>query len=137
MPPSSTGDEDAGLRVPFSIDGPALHLESSFELFGWGGWTTALSEFFGGLAASWDGWSGERQWTDDGTNHTIRASHDGKGTAILIVERSSPPNGLLANGWSGRFAVAVDAGQLAEVARGVDRLISARTEMGSTIQGDG
>ncbi len=55
--------------------------------FSWG----TLADFFDGLAASWRGWEGERQWESPEYDLTIRATSDALGHNLLeIVVRDGP-----------------------------------------------
>ena len=73
--------------------------------------------FFEGMAATWQGWEGERQWSDLEGGLVLRARTDSVGHIIIRIEmdRHHPPGRLVGE-------VIVEAGQLDTIAAGISAL---------------
>ena len=71
-----------------------------------------LDEFFAGLAESWKGWNGEREWTSFERELKLAASNDGRGHIYLAIDlaEGAPPT------WEVKAGVVLEAGQLDQVA---------------------
>jgi hypothetical protein len=80
----------------------------------------SLAELFDDLAANWRGWAGQKDWEGKEGGLTLSCSHDGVGTVSIVVHLSH----LSGAGWSVRGMIAVDAGQLDQIASDVRRLVT-------------
>ena len=82
----------------------------------WGSEPQHLVAFFDGLAASWRGWDGQREWTEVERDLSLVATHDGLGHVVLGVTLGttfvSPP----ADSWLVRAPLKFDAGALDRLA---------------------
>ena len=74
--------------------------------------SAGLGEFFAGLAASWTGWAGVREWGSLEGELTLRAESDRTGHVYLTVRlrRGAPPE------WEVEAALVLEAGQLERLA---------------------
>ena len=84
------------------------------------GFETPLAEFFDALAGDSLGWRGTREWTAYEGGLRLGATMDALGHVTIAVElhEASGPDG-----WLVRGDVPLDAGQLAQVAVDVRRLL--------------
>jgi Family of unknown function (DUF6228) len=84
---------------------------------GWGG----LVRFFDELAASWQGWRGVKDWTDDHANVSIAAMHDGKGLVQLEVSIARQSGYTGPGSWELHAAIPEEPGRIEHIAAGLRR----------------
>lgn len=85
----ASGDPYAGSSFVIELRADGLNVERLVFMytFSWG----TLAAFFDGLAASWRGWDGERQWESPECDLAISAISDALGHNMLqIVVRDGP-----------------------------------------------
>jgi hypothetical protein len=97
-----------------------MELESSSGGFG------AFTAYFREIAEAWRGWSGTKDWRDDGGTLSLSASHDGVGLVTLRVTLSSLPYDVV-GGWELRLDVPLDPGSIDETVAALERLDRAAT----------
>ncbi len=86
---STSDDPYSGSSFVVELHADGLNIERVVFMYRFS-WDT-LADFFDGLAASWRGWEGERQWESPEYDLTIRATSDALGHNVLeIVVRDGP-----------------------------------------------
>jgi uncharacterized protein DUF6228 len=103
------------------LDGEGALARGEMELEGWSGGFQALTAYFRELAEAWRGWSGTKEWRDDGGTLSLSASHDGVGLITLRVTLSSLPYDV-AGGWQLRLDVPLEPGSIDEMVAALERL---------------
>lgn len=100
-------------RWTAELHGEDVRAERRFHALG----ETGLDAYFGGLAASWRGWDGDRTWASLEGDVVITASHDGAGTIAMLVELRDRPRVRQEPDWRAALVLTLDAGALDRVAR--------------------
>ena len=78
--------------------------------------TRPLADYFDDLAVAWRGWSGSKDWTDDGSNVSVSATHDGIGAVTLEVT-ADPFAGWDGPGsWNVTARIPIEPGSLGTIA---------------------
>jgi hypothetical protein len=72
--------------------GRSLSAELAFAEAGWE--PQSLADFFGGIAADWRGWQGERTWRSAEAELRLAVRHDKTNTVLVRVELEdgAPPH---------------------------------------------
>jgi hypothetical protein len=121
--PPVVASDGSGMRIPLHLTAGGLNARTAVELESWSGGARRLVQFFADLAASWQGWTGTKDWKDDGPGVSISATHDGVGLVILDIT-SDPFAGLHRPGsWKVAVRVPVEPGSLDFVAARLAALV--------------
>lgn len=108
--------DGSGSRIPLRIVGRGVNVDTVVEIESWSGGTKSLTDYFGDLGAAWRGWSGSKEWNDDGPSVSISATHDGVGHVKLDVRAESHSGWDGEGSWTITVRVPVEPGALAMVA---------------------
>lgn len=123
------GSTDAGyMGVPMRIDGPGLSAQTTLELHGWGGWTVGFLAYFADMAASWRGWTGAKDWHDDGWIVQLNATHDGIRIIKFAVSTTPLPGSNQLGSWKVDTVIAVEPGSLEATAAALRDLFAASSD---------
>jgi hypothetical protein len=103
------------------LEGEGAVARGEMELEGWSGGFRAFSAYFREIAEAWRGWSGTKEWRDDGGTLSLSASHDGVGLVSLRVTLSSLPYDKPGE-WQLRLDVPLEPGSIDETVAELERL---------------
>jgi uncharacterized protein DUF6228 len=106
----------AGVAVSLALRARNLSADATAELELWGGGTAELVAYFEDMAASWRGWAGAKEWTDDGRTVALSATHDGIGAIEIAVSVSSHAGWPGPGSWAVQMVVAEEPGAIEGVA---------------------
>jgi len=117
--------DGSGSRIPIRLTADTAMASTWIEVESWNGGKARLAAYFAELAEAWRGWTGVKDWNDDGASVSMSASHDGIGMVSLAVSLT-PHSGLLWVGsWELRVVVPLEPGSLDSVADQVKALLEA------------
>jgi hypothetical protein len=123
-------DGSGGLEIPIRLIAPGLSASGAIDLESWGDGLTRLPAYVRDMATHWRGWTGSKDWRDDGGTVTFSATHDGVGLVVLSASVSNLPYDAPGN-WEARTAISIEPGALAPIADSIDRLIRDAGQMTS------
>jgi hypothetical protein len=121
--PIVASDNSGYKRLPTLVEVPGLSARTVIEFESWGGGAAGFVAYFAEMAAAWRGWTGVKDWGDDGGTVQMSATHDGIGTITVRV------TAMTLSGWEGPGAwrlvayVALDPGLLDEASRALRHLV--------------
>ena len=118
--------DGSGSRIPLRIAASGLDVQTMVDIESWSGGTKSLVDYFGDLSAAWRGWSGPRDWNDDGPNVSMSATHDGVGLVKLEVRAGSHSGWLGEGSWTVTVRVPIEHGALTMVATQLEALLAPR-----------
>ena len=102
-------------RIPIRLRGEGLSADGVIELEEWSGGLDRFFAFFDDLADGWRGWSGTKQWRDDGATVRFDATHDGIGLITFRVTLRSLPFDATGS-WRTEAFVPVEPGVIGAIA---------------------
>lgn len=122
-PPEHAAD-GSGSRIPLRMVAPGVDVSIVIDVESWSGGTKSLIDYFRDLSGAWRGWSGPKEWSDDGPNVSISATHDGIGHVKLGVTAESHSGWDGEGSWTVTVRVPVEPGALETVATKVRALLA-------------
>jgi hypothetical protein len=97
-----------------------LVVETWIELEAWGQWIQGLIAYLDDLDASWRGWSGVKEWSDDQRNITLSAARHSTLVATLTVSVKHLPEAADGTGaWDTKVVVPFEPAAISRVAKRV------------------
>lgn len=121
--PVGNADGSDYKRLPMHIEAQGLSATAALELESWGGGAPSLISYFADMAAGWRGWTGAKDWHDDGATVEMSATHDGVGTIALEVSITPLVGWEGPGSWRLNAVVAIDPGSLDASVNGLRRLV--------------
>ena len=119
FPDENSMPED-GVWFMVELRAPGLHVQHTVVLWG----DLGLAPYFGELAASWRGWTGDKVWRSDEDDLVISAtsSDRGRNTLTFTVRQTSRPTDNSRPTWHATLEVEMEAGaETAGVARALNQ----------------
>ena len=98
--------------IPLRVRAGGMSFAGEARIDPYSGGYRAFTDYFRDLAEHWRGWSGSKEWADDGGTVRLSATHDGIGRVTLAVELRSEPFGGLGS-WRATTEVGIEPGALA------------------------
>jgi hypothetical protein len=99
----------------YSVTVSSTGLKASLRIDAY--WEDGLIEFFNEIARDWKGWIGKKEWESIERSLALSAIADRAGHTYLTVELQVPD----IDGWYARAVLTLEAGQLEQIARDVER----------------
>ena len=116
--------DGSGTRIAIRLLAPGVDARTVVELESWSGGTKSLTNYFDDLAGAWRGWSGSKEWNDDGPNVSVSATHDGVGVVTLEVQ-ADPFEGWDGPGsWNLTVRIPIEPGSLSTIAKRLTALLN-------------
>lgn len=116
--------DGSGTRIPLRIVARGVDVRTVVEIESWSGGTKSLANYFVDLAGAWRGWSGSKEWNDDGPNISLSATHDGVGVVTLEVQ-ADPFAGWDGPGsWNLTVRIPIEPGSLSKIAERLTALLN-------------
>lgn len=109
-------DGSGGVGLSLALRANHLTANATAELELWGGGAAELVAYFEDVAAAWRGWTGAKEWSDDGRNVALSATHDGIGAIEIAVSVSSPGGWPGPGSWQLQMVIAEEPGAIEAVA---------------------
>lgn len=113
----------SGVQIPIRLAAAGVEAATTLELGSWSGGSRRLVEFFAELSGAWKGWTGAKEWRDDGANVSMSATHDGVGLVNLEIRfnpfQASPGPGS----WKLAVRVPVEPGSLSDAVARLEALL--------------
>lgn len=119
-----TAANGSGTRIPLRIVARGITVSTAAEIEAWSGGPSSLINFFADLALAWRGWSGSKEWRDDGPNIVIHATHDGIRQVELETTVMSHSGWHGGGSWTAAVCVPVEPGALQSIAVGIAGLVA-------------
>ncbi len=117
--------DDSGSLIPLRIVARGVDVRTMVDIDSWSGGTQSLVDFFVDLSSSWRGWSGSKEWSDDGPGVAFSAAHDNVGAVKLVVTAESDGGWDGVGSWTVTVRVLVEPGALEHIAADLGRLFTA------------
>ena len=121
-PERSSGGDDA--RIPLRIVARGVDVRTVVEIEAWSGGVQSLVDFFGDLSSSWRGWTGPKEWSDDGPGVAFSAMHDNIGAVKLDVMAESDGGWDGVGSWTVTVRVPIEPGALERIATDLAHLLA-------------
>jgi hypothetical protein len=112
----SEGNAELSIRISCSD----LAASGTIELETWSGGLKRLPSFFDELEEGWRGWTGAKEWNDDGGTVSMSATHDRVGLVTLHLQLDDMV-GLKT--WRVTIEVPIEPGALAALSQRVRHLV--------------
>ena len=120
--PDRTAD-GSGSRIPLRILAHGIAVDTVVDIESWSGGVQSLVDYFADLSREWRGWSGSKEWSDDGPSVSMAATHDGVGHVTLAVTAESASGWHGEGSWTVTIRVPVEPGALTATASKLDALV--------------
>jgi hypothetical protein len=124
-PPEYWTDGSKLVRIPLRVSADGLEARTHIELEAWGRWIPGFHAYLDDLDREWRGWDGVKEWSDDGHNVTLGATHRSALVATLTVSLTGFPGQDGVGEWVARAVVPLESAQLSRLAHRVHDLLSA------------
>ncbi len=119
-------DDGSGSRIPLRIVARGVDVHTVVDIESWSGGIKSLIDYFGDLSVAWRGWSGPKEWNDDGPSVSMSATHDGVGLITLDVTAESHFRWDGDGSWTVTVRVPIEPGALTAVATRLEALLAPR-----------
>jgi hypothetical protein len=115
--------DKSGMSIPLTLTADGVSARCAIDLEAWSEGPKGLVDYFTEMAAAWQGWSGTKEWRDDGGYISMRATHDGIGhVALEILAR--PSAGWQGPGsWDLRITIPIEPGFLHELSQRIGSML--------------
>ena len=116
--------DGSGSRIPLRIVARGVDVGTVVDIESWSGGIKSLIDYFGDLSRAWRGWSGPKEWNDDGPSVSMSATHDGVGLVKLDVTAESHSGWDGEGSWTVTVRVPIEPGALTAVATELEALLA-------------